>query len=249
MKKRILVIIMVVFLCMLPQNVFAMSPPNLMFDSSEVTDTNAVFGFRLLNGGKMISGFEFVMFQNDVMVKSGYKSILSDAQRINITVDMNKDLSLELVPETNYAFYIYATYIENGELEYYRQSFHFTTPKKAVPEETTTSPEEATFVRMPTEEETEAPQSDPAKVVIKSAKNSKKKAIVVKWKKVNNAQKYKIQYASKKTFKKAKTKTVKKLTYTIRKLRIGKNYYVRVRAISGNVKGKWSRARKIKIEQ
>lgn len=248
MKKRILAIIMVVFLCMLPQNVFALSPPNLTF-SSEVADTNAVLNFRLLLVREMISGFELIVFQDDVMIKSGYKSIVSDDTEIKVTFDLNKDLSLELIPETEYRFVVYATYLEKYNLKYYWTTSKFTTRKKAIPEETMTSPEEATFVRMPTEEETEAPQSDPAKVVIKSAKNSKKKAIVVKWKKVNNAQKYKIQYASKKTFKKAKTKTVKKLTYTIRKLRIGKNYYVRVRAISGNVKGKWSRARKIKIEQ
>ena len=249
MKKRILVIIMVVFLCMLPQNAFAMSPPDLMIMESEIADTNAILKFRLWKGSETIAGFELVVFQDGVMVKSGYKSVVSNATTIDVTFDLNKDLSFELMPETVYSVDVYATYMENYNLKYYWNGFNFTTRKKAVPEETTIFPEETTFVQMPTEEETEAPQSNPAKVVIKSAKNSKKKAIVVKWKKAKNAQKYKIQYAANKAFKKAKTKTVKKLTYTIKKLCIGKNYYVRVRGINGKVKGKWSKAKKIKIEK
>jgi uncharacterized repeat protein (TIGR02543 family) len=62
-----------------------------------------------------------------------------------------------------------------------------------------------------------------------SAKNSKSKRIVVKYKKVSGA-KYEISYGTKKNFKGAKVKTTNKTSYTIKGLKKGKTYYVRVRA-------------------
>ncbi len=88
-----------------------------------------------------------------------------------------------------------------------------------------------------------------AKAKIKSAKNSKKKSIVVKFNKLKNAKKYQIKYSTKKSFKNAKVKTVAKTTYTIKKLKKGKTYYVKVRGINGKVVGKWSKAKKIKIKK
>lgn len=82
---------------------------------------------------------------------------------------------------------------------------------------------------------------------ISSVKNRKKRTIRVKYKKVNNAKKYRIQYATNKKFKKAKTKTSKKTTVKIKKVKLGKTYYVRVRAVNGNKLGKWSKVKKVKI--
>lgn len=65
---------------------------------------------------------------------------------------------------------------------------------------------------------------------------------------------YEVQYALNKKFKKAKTKTTKKTTFTIKKLKKKKTYYVRVRAytIDANrkkVQGKWSKVKKVKIKK
>lgn len=89
----------------------------------------------------------------------------------------------------------------------------------------------------------------PSKATIKQAKNSKKKAIVVTLKKTKNAKKHQLQYATNKKFKKAKRKTITKLTYTIKKLKKGKTYYVRVRGINGSKCGAWSKVKKVKIKK
>ena len=58
---------------------------------------------------------------------------------------------------------------------------------------------------------------------------TKKKSLKLTWKKVSNITGYKLQIAKKKSFKKAKTYTVKKTTKTIKKLKRKKTYYLRIR--------------------
>ncbi|MBR2191301.1 MAG: fibronectin type III domain-containing protein, partial [Eubacterium sp.] len=58
---------------------------------------------------------------------------------------------------------------------------------------------------------------------------AKKKSLKLTWKKVSNITGYKLQIAKKKSFKKAKTYTVKKTTKTIKKLKRKKTYYLRIR--------------------
>lgn len=80
----------------------------------------------------------------------------------------------------------------------------------------------------------------------KLKKKAKKASVTLKFAKVNGAKKYQVQYSLKKNFKGAKTKTVKKTTYTIKNLKKGKKYYVRVRAAKINyasveVYSKWTK--------
>ena len=90
----------------------------------------------------------------------------------------------------------------------------------------------------------------PEKVTSLKAKNNRKKTVALSWKKVRGAKKYQIQYSQTKKFKKAKTKTVKKVKCTITKLAKKKTWYFRVRAISsGGKKGSWSKAVKVKIRK
>ena len=94
----------------------------------------------------------------------------------------------------------------------------------------------------------------PAKVNLKSAKNIKGKKIKAIWKKVTGAKGYEIQYSTNKKFKKAKTKTTKKTTFVIKKLKKKKTYYVRVRAYKldaagKKVPGKWSKVKKVKVSK
>lgn len=101
----------------------------------------------------------------------------------------------------------------------------------------------------------------PKKTTLKSVKKDGKKAIAVKWKKQKKQTTgYQIQYAVNKKFtKNAKVTTVKsnKLTAkTIKKLKKGKTYYVRIRTYKNvKVKGKttkyvstWSKAKKVKVK-
>lgn len=90
----------------------------------------------------------------------------------------------------------------------------------------------------------------PARVTVKSARNIRKKSIKVTWKKTKNAKKYQVQYSTDKKFKKkVKSKTTKKLNFTVKKLTKNKTYYVRIRGINGKVYGKWSTVKKVKIRK
>ena len=93
--------------------------------------------------------------------------------------------------------------------------------------------------------------------ILKSAKNAKGKKIVVKWKKNTAGNGYQIQYSTSKKFAKGnKTKTISKnktTSYTIKKLKKKKTYYVRIRTYK-KVSGKtyyseWSSVKKVKIKK
>ncbi len=93
------------------------------------------------------------------------------------------------------------------------------------------------------------------KVTIKSVKSTKKKQAIIKWKKVSGAKGYQIQYSLKKSFKKKKAVTIKKvktIKKTIKKLKSGKKYYFRMRAYKTSngkkVYGKWSNVKKVKVK-
>ncbi|MCR5544298.1 MAG: DUF6273 domain-containing protein [Eubacterium sp.] len=111
----------------------------------------------------------------------------------------------------------------------------------------------------PTTAPTTTPSSDevtkPTKVIINTAKNVKKNRLTLKWKKIKDAKGYQVQYALNKKFTKSKkTKTTTKISYTIKKLKKKKTYYVRVRAYTKDssgkkVYGKWSKVKKVKIKK
>lgn len=85
---------------------------------------------------------------------------------------------------------------------------------------------------------------------VSSVKVKKKGAgkVAVSWSKAALAKGYEIQYATDKSFKKGVKKvTTTKLKYTIKKLKKGKKYYVKVRAYStGKIYGKFSSVVKVK---
>ena len=93
------------------------------------------------------------------------------------------------------------------------------------------------------------------KTTLSSAKNSKSKKIIVKYKKSSGAKGYEISYSTDKKFKKSVTKkTSTKTSYTISKLKKGKTYYVRVRAYKLDSAGKkvyskYSKAIKVKVKK
>ena len=94
-----------------------------------------------------------------------------------------------------------------------------------------------------------------AKASLTSAKNSKSKQILMKYKKVSGAKGYEISYSTDKKFKKAVTKkNTAKTSYTISKLKKGKTYYVRIRAYKVDstgkkVYGKYSSVKKVKVSK
>ncbi len=89
----------------------------------------------------------------------------------------------------------------------------------------------------------------PGRAVIKNVKKSKK-SVKITFKRIKTAKKYQIQYARNKSFTKSKkTKTTTKLSYTIKKLKKGKTYYVRVRGKNSSYYGKWSKVKKVKVKK
>lgn len=90
----------------------------------------------------------------------------------------------------------------------------------------------------------------PARVTLKKVKALKGGKIKVTYKKATGAAGYQIQYSTKKNMKSAKKKTTKKTSYTIKKLKKGKRYYVRVRAYNKGKKayGDWSKKKSVKAK-
>ena len=127
-------------------------------------------------------------------------------------------------------------------------------PSPSVTPSTTPSPENnVNTITTPSTNTSQKKVLAPAKVSLKSAKNKKGKKAVVTWKKISGAKGYKIQYATNKKFKKARSKTTAKTSYTIKKLKKKKTYYIRVRAytLDGKEKvyGKWSNVKKTSIKK
>lgn len=91
---------------------------------------------------------------------------------------------------------------------------------------------------------------------LKSVQNKKGKKIYVQFGKLSGVDGYQLQYCTSKNFSKKKTKVVtlskKKSTYTIKKLKRGKQYYVRIcgyklDSAGEKVYGKWSSKNKIRV--
>lgn len=79
---------------------------------------------------------------------------------------------------------------------------------------------------------------------------AKKKSFTVTWKKVSGAKGYQVQYSLTKNFKKATVKNVTKTKLTVKKLKSGKKYYVRVKAAASDKKlnSGWSAAKTVKVK-
>ena len=92
-----------------------------------------------------------------------------------------------------------------------------------------------------------------AKVNLTSVKNNKAGQVQVKYKKVSGVKGYEISYSKDAKFKKQVIKkTTKQTSYTVKKLKKKKTYYVRIRAYSVDstgkkVYGKYSVVKKVKI--
>lgn len=90
------------------------------------------------------------------------------------------------------------------------------------------------------------------RVTLQKPVNKRAGKMKVTWKKVSGADGYQVTYAANKSFRKAKKKITAKKTLTVKGLKKGKTYYVKVRAYKldstgGKVYGVYSKVRKIKI--
>lgn len=97
----------------------------------------------------------------------------------------------------------------------------------------------------------------PKKVTVSFVKSIKKKTATVKWKKDNKASGYLVEFATDSKFKKNKVCTTvnknKTLSATVKKLKPGKKYYVRVCAYAKSgktkVQGDWSKVKTVKVKK
>ena len=137
--------------------------------------------------------------------------------------------------------------------EYVRDSDGKWTVKKV---EITTTPSQnrpTSTVRKPSVEttrksnkQTETKMTKPARAKITFAKNVKRKKISVKWRKISIATKYQVKAVC---GNKSITKTTTKTSYTIKKLKRKKTYKIYVRAYNKAGYGKWSKAKKVKVNK
>ncbi len=107
------------------------------------------------------------------------------------------------------------------------------------------------------ESNTVSATTKPAAVTLKALRSSKKKEIVVEWKKITGVTGYEVQYSTSKKFAKKSTKTVtikkqKTVKTIIKKLKSKKKYYARVRTyktVNGiKVYGAYSKVKNIKCK-
>lgn len=93
----------------------------------------------------------------------------------------------------------------------------------------------------------------PGKVTNLKLKNLKGRKLKVTFKKISEADGYQIWYSTSKKFSKASKKTVKNNSVTLKKLKKGKRYYVKVKAYTENLNGKgygkFSAIKKVKIKK
>ncbi|CVI70517.1 Fibronectin type III domain protein [Eubacteriaceae bacterium CHKCI004] len=94
------------------------------------------------------------------------------------------------------------------------------------------------------------------KTKLKSVKQTNASKVKIKWKRNTSADGYQIQYATKKSFKKAKTININKNKTnqkTIKKLKQSKKYYFRIRSVKkiNNQKyySAWSNVKKVKLKK
>ncbi len=94
------------------------------------------------------------------------------------------------------------------------------------------------------------------KTKLKSVKQTNASKVKIKWKRNTSADGYQIQYATKKSFKKAKTININKnktIQKTIKKLKQNKKYYFRIRSVKkiNNQKyySAWSNVKKVKLKK
>lgn len=102
-----------------------------------------------------------------------------------------------------------------------------------------------------TETETEPASAEPGKVGKLKLDNSELRQITVTWKKVDGAAGYQVFYSYDKAFKKYKKTYVKQNKAVLKKLKVRKKCYVKVRAYKGSKKkpvyGEFSAVRKKKV--
>lgn len=81
--------------------------------------------------------------------------------------------------------------------------------------------------------------------------SKKKTSIKVKWSKVSHATSYRVYYATKKNgkYKRATNKSTSKTSYTIKKLKKGKTYYIKVLSYRNGKPGKYSKILKVKTKK
>lgn len=166
---------------------------------------------------------------------------------------VNKDMGIKLEPNTEYWYEIVTIADKDLNMQLFSQSHYFTTLAEGQGPKESTSVAETSTVQITTHQETSTTKIKASKITsvkVKKAKGTSKKSVLIKFKKVNGAKKYKLQYASNKKFKKAKTKVVKNNTYLIKKLKSGKAYYFRVRVNGADDNwSKWSNVKRVFIKK
>lgn len=96
-------------------------------------------------------------------------------------------------------------------------------------------------------------ESNLAKIVFKTCKNTKSRKVSLSWEEDKNAEGYEIMYADNSKLKGNKSIDTKKTTCTIKKLEKNKTYYIRARAyeMDGGKKvyGGWSKVEKVVVKK
>lgn len=256
--KFIIMLTMMILSLGITFKVMALQSPNLMLSGSEnvITDNNAILHATLYNAqaeGINVKAFKWTIYKgkisNNVVVKSIEKVNTAAGNKIEIECNVNKDMGIKLEPNTEYWYQIVTIADKDLNMQLFSQSHYFTTLAEGQEPKESTSVAETSTVQITTPQETSITKIKASKIIsvkVKKAKGTSKKSVLIKFKKVNGAKKYKLQYANNKKFKKAKTNN----TYLIKKLKSGKAYYLRVRVNGADDNwSKWSNVKRVFIKK
>lgn len=260
--KFIIMLTMMILSLGITFKVMALQSPNLMLSGSEnvITDNNAILHATLYNAqaeGINVKAFKWTIYKgkisNNVVVKSIEKVNTAAGNKIEIECNVNKDMGIKLEPNTEYWYQIVTIADKDLNMQLFSQSHYFTTLAEGQGPKESTSVAETSTVQITTPQETSTTKIKASKITsvkVKKAKGTSKKSVLIKFKIINGAKKYKLQYANNKKFKKAKTKVVKNNTYLIKKLKSGKAYYFRVRVNGADDNwSKWSNVKRVFIKK
>ncbi len=113
---------------------------------------------------------------------------------------------------------------------------------------TETKTPEAKTPEAKTPEAKTQPQKEKTKKALKPSKpgkpsitDKKRGRLKIKWKTTKNAKEYEVWVSTSKSFKGPIKKTVSGTSVTVKNLKKGKRYYVKVRAINGDQRSGWSK--------
>lgn len=250
------------------------------FNVNKVEETNAEMYIKVENPNReSVTAVGCAIYdENGNLLKEYSESCSFTTSYVNYTCNFNSDMGYRLSPGTTYQFMLYAV-VGGKKLTDSMRSFTTAGDPENEEDISTTAPYEPEVTAKPTARPTAKPtekpiieskdepddgtEEEPAIIEVERPDKvtglkvkSRRKKIYASWRFTSSSKRtgYQLQYASNRSFTRSK-KTISMGYYTtsrtLKKLRTGKAYYIRVReynrASGGTKYGEWSAVKRVKV--